>query len=105
MIVNGWKLFQHPLFKHQYDKLLHEAERLQRQRPKEYKKHKIVKLFAKITQLITEEIPADPFHDRFNQGNTLGTEYRHWKRVKFGRYRLFFAINARSNLMAVKKKR
>jgi len=47
-------------------------------------------LLAKITTLIIEEIPADPGHDRWNQGSTLGKEHRHWKRAKFGRYRLFF---------------
>lgn len=44
----------------------------------------------RITDLLTDEIPADPGHDRFNQGKALGAGYQHWKRAKFGCYRLFF---------------
>lgn len=96
MEVNGWRLFQHAMFKYQYERLLTEAERIQAQQPDTYQNHKTVKLLARITQLVSEEIPADPAHDRFNQGNTLGKEYRHWKRAKFGRYRLFFRYDAKT---------
>lgn len=96
MEVNGWRLFQHPLFKAQYEKLLNDAENIQAQQPDTYQNHKAVKLLARITQLITEEIPDDPAHDRWNQGNTLGKDHRHWKRAKFGRYRLFFRYYAKS---------
>jgi|SRR5277367_4014963 len=96
MKANGWRLFQHPLFKDQFDKLLVEAERIKAQQPKTFQNHKTVRLLARITQLISDEIPADPSHDRFNQGNTLGKGHRHWKRAKFGRYRLFFRYDART---------
>lgn len=99
MEVNGWRLFQHPLFKTQFEKLLAEAERIQAQQPDTFQNHKTVKLLVRITQLITEEIPADPANERWNQGNTLGKDYRHWKRAKFGpdrRYRLFFRYDAKT---------
>src|SRR5271156_3153538 len=96
MEVNGWSLFQHPLFKNQFDKLLTEAERIKTQQPNDFQNHRAVKLLLRITQLISMDIPADPAHDRFNQGNTLGTNYRHWKRAKFGRYRLFFRYDAKT---------
>lgn len=99
MEVNGWRLFQHPLFKSQFEKLLAEAERIQAQQPDSFQNHQTVKLLGRITQLISEEIPADPAHERWNQGNTLGKDYRHWKRAKFGpsrRYRLFFRYDAKS---------
>lgn len=90
MEINGWRLYKHKLFARQYDKLLTEAEHIRAVQPANYKKHNSIKFLTRVTQLISEEIPADPAHDRFNQGNTLGVEYRHWKRAKFGRYRLFF---------------
>ena len=90
MEINSWSLFQHPLFKTQFEKLLAEAEHIKATQPDSFHTHKTVKLLAKITTLIIEEIPADPGHDRWNQGSTLGKEHRHWKRAKFGRYRLFF---------------
>lgn len=99
MEINGWRLFQHPLFKAQFDKFLGEAERVQAQHPESYQTHQKVKFLARIVQLITEEIPADPAHEKFNQGNTLGKDYRHWKRAKFGkdrRYRLFFRYDAKT---------
>lgn len=93
MEVNGWQLFQHPLFKHQYDKLVAEVEKLTQTQPETYQNHIKTKLLKRITDLISEEIPADPAHERFYQGKTLGAGYQHWKRAKFGkdkRYRLFF---------------
>ncbi len=96
MEVNGWRLFQHPLFQRQFDKLLSDAERIQKEQPETFANHKTVKLLKRITDLITEEIPEDPAHSKFNQGNTLGTDYRHWKRAKFGRYRLFFRFDAKT---------
>ena len=95
MKVNGFDLFKHPLFKSKFDKLLATAERLQAQQPDTYREHPTVKLLAKITKLICEEIPADPGHERWNQGNTLGKNHKHWKRAKFGRFRLFFRYLSR----------
>ncbi|MBU6450316.1 MAG: type II toxin-antitoxin system YhaV family toxin [Cyanobacteria bacterium REEB67] len=90
MQVNGWSLYQHPLFKSQFDRLLADAQRLEMQYPETYHEHKTIKLLAKITRLISDEIPSEPGHERWNQGNTLGKDHRHWKRAKFGRFRLFF---------------
>jgi toxin YhaV len=44
-------------------------------------------------ELITKEIPVDPAAPRFVLGKTLGAEESHWRRVKFGRYRLFFRFH------------
>ncbi len=90
MEVNGFHLFQHPLFKSQFDKLLATSEKVRQQQPDTFREHPTVKLLAKIVTLISEDIPADPGRERWNQGNTLGKEYKHWKRAKFGRFRLFF---------------
>jgi len=96
--ANGWQLFQHPLFKDQFDRLLAEVEKLAQTQPNSYTNHKSAKLLKRITDLISTEIPADPGHERFNQGTTLGHGYQHWKRAKFGkdrRYRLFFRYEQR----------
>ena len=93
MEVNGWKLFEHILFKAEYDKLLAEVESLTLSQPKTFESHNTTKLLKRITVLISEEIPADPGNERLQQGKTLGAGYKHWKRAKFGkdrRYRLFF---------------
>jgi toxin YhaV len=94
MEVHGWRLFQHKLFKSQFDKLVREVEHLSQTQSENYASHRKTKLLARIVQLITTEIPADPGHERFNLGSTLGSGYRFWKRAKFGRYRLFFRYDA-----------
>jgi toxin YhaV len=90
MIVKGWMLFAHPLFLNEYESLVEEAEKIMSKNPNDYESHPKVKLLAKVTDLILDEIPSDPSHDTYNQGNTLGTANRGWKRAKFGRCRLFF---------------
>jgi toxin YhaV len=92
MNVNGWRLFQYKLFTCQLDQLVAEVKKLQQSQPSTYKNHPRTKRLARIRQLMLEEIPADPGHERWNQGNTLGPQFRFWKRAKFGqnRFRLFF---------------
>lgn len=98
MEVNGWRLFQHPLFQSQFNKLLSDAVRIKQEQPETFANHQTMKLLKRITDLITDEIPQDPTHTKFNQGNTLGKDYRHWKRAKFGRYRLFFRFDAKTQM-------
>ena len=104
MEVNGWRLFQHLLFRDQYDKLLKQAAHIKAQHPGDYQSHKTVKLLAKISDLILDEIPSDPRHAKFNLGNTLGTDYRHWKRAKFGRFRFFFRYRIRQKTGGTEEK-
>lgn len=99
MEVNGWRLYEHPLFQFKYDKLWAELEKLQETQPETYHNQTSVKLLKRITDLVSEEIPADPSHDRFNLGKTLGTDFRHWKRAKFGRYRLFFRYEQKTKVI------
>jgi toxin YhaV len=90
--VNGWRLFAHPLFIDQIEKLACEVEQLRKKDPDGYREKKKTKLLAAIRKVAFETIPADPANRGFLQGNTLGAPYRHWHRAKFfeGRYRLFF---------------
>ncbi|MBS1996345.1 MAG: type II toxin-antitoxin system YhaV family toxin [Cyanobacteria bacterium SZAS LIN-2] len=101
MIVNGWRLFQYKLFTEQLNKLSLEVRGLQQARPADYRDHPKVKRLARIKKLILEEIPADPAHPQWNQGNTLGPEFRLWKRAKFGknRFRLFFRFDSKRKVI------
>lgn len=60
--------------------------------------HPDVKLFAALVNIVHELVPADPDAPQFLLGNTLGTQYRGWRRVKGnglpGRMRLFFKFSA-----------
>jgi len=41
------------------------------------------KHLAAINRLMLHDIPQDPSRKEFQQGSTLGNEYRHWRRAKF----------------------
>lgn len=93
---NGWRLYQHPAFRAQFDELTAEVEELRaRLDDQAFDQHPKVRLLARIRKLILEDIPADPAAKRYELGNTLGGDYRHWRRAKFNqRFRLFFRFRS-----------
>jgi toxin YhaV len=46
-------------------------------------------------------IPTDPTQPEYRQGNTLGDDYKHWFRAKFGgqRFRLFFRFDTKAKVI------
>jgi toxin YhaV len=52
-------------------------------------------------RLMLQEIPANPGHECWQQGNTLGPDFRMWKRAKFGqnRFRLFFRYDSSAKVI------
>jgi toxin YhaV len=100
MVVNGWTLLFHEAVIGQLQNLADAFERARRSDPSGFRSNADVKLFAALATLILEVIPADPTRAEFRQGNTLGTEYRHWFRARFfGRFRLFFRFDSRARLI------
>ena len=95
LVINGWRIYAHPLFLDQLDALFAEVEALKRKDPIGYVKKNASKRLAAITKLAFEVIPQDPTREEYRQGNTLGTEHKHWFRAKFfQQYRLFFRFHA-----------
>lgn len=99
--AHGWTLFAHPLFVEQLEKLAAAVEQEKAKRPETYQSTANAKLLAAIRKLILEDIPTNPAAPSFRQGNTLGTDRRHWFRAKFGngRFRLFFRYNAAAKII------
>jgi toxin YhaV len=97
----GWKLYQHPLFRDQLNALVAEAEVLARRlSAKDYSHHPKVRLLARVRKIILEDIPRDPGSPTFEQGNTLGSSYRHSRRAKFNqRFRIFFRFHTASQVI------
>lgn len=82
--------------------LLAEVEKLAQNQPDTFHDHNKAKLLKRITDLISDEIPSDPGHEGFQQGKTLGSGYKHWKRAKFGkdkRYRLFYRYDRKKKVI------
>lgn len=95
MESRGWRLFVHPLFQAQLEKLTRQVEKLASRDPRGYASHPVAKTLAAILHYIEDAIPRDPNSPEFRQGNTLGPGNRYWFRAKFhGRYRLFYRFSS-----------
>jgi toxin YhaV len=100
MVVNGWRLYVHPLFDQQFRRLVEQVEALAANDPVGYKQLPAAKLLATINRHIREIIPRDPGAAEFGQGSTLGSDNRHWFRAKFHeRYRLFYRFSSREKVI------
>ncbi len=100
MVVNGWRLYVHPLFDQQLRRLVEQVEALATKDPAGYKELPAAKLLATINRHIQETIPRDPSAPEFRQGNTLGSDNRHWFRAKFHeRYRLFYRFSSKEKVI------
>lgn len=101
LAINGWTILVHPLFVEQLLKLIAAVEREKAKNPKTYRQSANAKLLAAILKLILEAIPGDPNAPAFRQGDTLGTDRKHWFRAKFGggRFRLFFRFSSTAKVI------
>lgn len=100
IVINGWKIFAHPLFLEQVEELVAQVQHLRRKSPKDYKKKNATKRLAAIAKLAFEVIPQDPTRNEYRQGTTLGDDYKHWFRAKFfQQYRLFFRYHQGSKII------
>lgn len=102
LVINGWRVYAHPLFLDQLEALITEVEALRRKDCQGYGSKAASKHLAAITRLMLHDIPQDPSRKEFQQGSTLGNEYRHWRRAKFfQQYRLFFRFHSHSKVIVL----
>ena len=100
MQKQGWTLLFHACLIEQLQKLNAAANRAIESDPDGSKSNANVKLFRALSQLILETIPSNPARDEYRQGNTMGTNYRLWRRAKIGRrFRLFFRYDSKAKLI------
>ncbi len=100
MQCNGWTLLFHECLIDQLRKLESAAARAQRQDPKGFASNANVKLFDALSHLIWQAVPSDPSREEYRQGNTMGADFRHWRRAKIGRrFRLFFRFDSKSKII------
>lgn len=100
LVVKGWRIYAHSLFISQLDELTNKVERLRQKYPHDYQKKNATKRLAAINKLAFEIIPQDPTRKEYRQGNTLGSEYKHWFRAKFfQQYRLFFRYHQQQKII------
>lgn len=93
---HGWSLLFHDCLIEQLQKLKAATERAEAADPQGFEVNANVKLYRALSQLIFEAVPSDPSREEYRQGNTMGADYRHWRRAKIGRrFRLFFRYDSK----------
>lgn len=102
LVVNGWRIFLHPLFVEQFEAMVAAVEAARVAHPEDYRSRRAAKLLAATLKMAFEEIPAEPGHPRFRLGGTLGPDHQHWFRGKYvGQYRLFFRFSDRQKVIVL----
>ena len=85
------------LFRKILNQLEAEVTVIARKNQQRAKHHPKTKLLRAVLDNIVEDVPSNPDHPKFRQGNTLGKQNRDWRRVKHHlppRYRLFFKFSS-----------
>jgi toxin YhaV len=100
MVSNESRIRFHAAFEMVLDELTAVVAKERERDPDNYKKSPQTKLLAQIYHAINREIPADPQHASYYQGEADGYRYRQWKRAKpVDRDRLFFQYLKEDNLI------
>ena len=100
MNQENWRIVVYPAFEEIRQRLLDDVSKIKAKDPIGYKNHKKVKFLKRLNFIMFKEIPLNPMSYAYLQGNTLGSEYRHWKRAKlFTRFRLFFRFNSEQKII------
>jgi toxin YhaV len=93
---NGWTLLFHACLIDQLRRLHAAAGRGEEGSPT----NASGKLLRALRHAMFEVVPGDPGAEAFRQGNTLGKDRRHWRRVRIGqRFRLFFRYDGRARII------
>lgn len=99
-IRNGWTLLFHECLIEQLRKLEAAVAKARANDPEGSNANANVKLLNALAHLIFEAILSDPGRDEYRQGNTMGAEFRHWRRAKIGRrFRLFFRYDTKARVI------
>src|SRR5574343_612941 len=102
LVVHGWTVFTHPLFRAQIETLAQQVEVLKQKDPTGYVRKNATKRLAAITKLALDVIPQDTARPEYRQGGTLGDDHKHWFRAKFfQQYRLFFRYHAQAKVIVL----
>ena len=98
--INGWRIYLHPLFLDQQNRLIEEVRKARAADPQNFGSKRCTKILRAMRKVAYGEIPRDPLDPLYRQGNTLGEDYKHWFRGKFlQQYRLFFRFSEKERII------
>ena len=89
------------MFLDQLEKLISAVADDQKSDPANFAKKANAKLLKAIYAIAFERIPSDPTNQRYRLSDTLGDDYTHWFRDKFGngRFRIFFRYDSKTKII------
>ena len=100
MKSGDWSLLFHRCVLEQLERLKTASDKAIASSPQNALENANVKLYAALARLMLETIPSDPAKDDYRQGNTMGPDFRHWRRAKIGRrFRLFFRYDSHTKVI------
>jgi len=100
LTINGWTLLFHDMMLGQIRTLTEAVNRARLADPAGFRSNANVRVLASVAKLMLHVIPQNPGHTDFRIGNTMGADYRHWSRAKFGqRFRLFFRYDGTARII------
>ena len=100
MKSGDWSLLFHRCALEQLERLKAASDKAIANSPQNAIGNANVKLYAALARLMLETIPSDPARDDYRHGNTMGPDFRHWRRAKIGRrFRLFFRYDSRTKVI------
>jgi len=100
MVSNESRIRFHAAFEQVLDELVAVVAKERERDPEHYRSSPQAKLLARIYRAIKDEIPDDPQHVSYYQGETKGHCYSQWRRAKPAEhYRLFFKWDKETNVI------
>jgi len=100
MVSNESRIRFHAAFEQVLDELIAVVAKEKERDPENYKKSPRTMLLARVFKAISDEIPNNPQHACYYQGESEGHGYRQWRRAKPAQhYRLFFKWDKETNLI------
>jgi toxin YhaV len=98
MISNHSRIRFHAAFEMALDELIAAVAKEKERDPENYKKAPSAKFLATIYKAIKDDVPDQPEHPAYYQGETRGYPYCDWRRARVGdQHRLFFKVPKESN--------
>ena len=98
MVSNESRIRFHAAFEQVLDELIAVVAKEKERDPDNYRRSPRAKLLARVYKAIKDEIPADPRHAGYYQGDAAEHGYKQWRRAKPAEhYRLFFKWDKDSN--------
>lgn len=95
MEANGWRLFVFSTLENELNALRASVSK-ELARGKKADQIPAAKRLRSLEFLMFDAIPQNPENKNYLLGNTLGPEFKQWRRAKFsGQYRLFFRFDSR----------